>query len=152
MLAPAPTRLRAWTFIVSGDCPAIRSRRYSANLLDLILFITCLSQSAFTGNSGLFDLFIRSSITRFLSGARFDYASMEFWLGTPVLIGFSCEGRWPERSKMVALGPGGDCQDRSTQMVARRTKRITPDESGQQTIDAICLKGEDYGITSHIKN
>jgi len=46
-----------------------------------------------------------SSTMRFLSGPRIDYASMEFWLGTLVLIGFSYEGEEHESNKIVALGP-----------------------------------------------
>jgi hypothetical protein len=134
---------------------AAKSKRsaspYSTNLLVLILFIIRLSQLLSLGTTNVL-IFYSFSTMRFLSGIRIDYASMEFWLGTLVLIGFSCDGQWPKRNKMVTLGPGGGCRRRSTQMVARRAKPITPDESSKQTVDAICLKGEDCGITSHLKN
>jgi hypothetical protein len=75
-----------------------------------------------------------------LSGARIDYASMEFWCGTLVLIGFSYEGQEHARNKIFALGPGSGCRGRTTQMVARRARPITSDESSEQTVNAICVR------------
>jgi len=84
---------------------AAKSKRsaspYSTNLLVLIVFIIRLSQCAFTGNNERFDLLF------LLSNAILEHAQeMEFRLGMLVLLRFSCEGQWPERDKMVALGPG----------------------------------------------